>query len=102
VNKTYNSTEDFVAESEYDFTPQRDEVTLGINYIGDRALELANQEPVAWTGSRTTNGVTVPRGCSQTNNTAVDVNSGATTNYSLEYSCDPGDAGDPILSYELN
>lgn len=94
-NDTY--TGDWIDETEYDFDLQPDEVTIGVNYIGDRNLELAEQKSASWTDIDTTPGVTTPTGCSQTNNTKVDLNADATANFTVEMSCDPGDEGNPGL-----
>jgi len=86
---------DFLTESEFDFSPQSNEVTLGTNYIGDRKLEVVNSKPAQFTSVDTTGFVTLPSGCSQTNNSAVTIGSSSTDNFTVEMSCDPGSiAGD--------
>ncbi|WP_207587118.1 FG-GAP-like repeat-containing protein [Halomontanus rarus] len=92
---------DWINETAHGLTPQPSEVTLGVNYSGDRILELANTQSVAWTDVNTT-GAFSPNHCNQINSTRVNLSASATTNYSIEFTCPPGDEGAPDLVKTLD
>lgn len=86
---------DWLAETEYGFTPADNYVVLDTNYTGKRPLEVVEQKGVQWTGVDTTGFVTVPARCGQLNNTEVAVAASSSTNYSIGFDCNPGTKGNP-------
>jgi hypothetical protein len=88
-NATY--TVDDIEEKAFGFTPQPASATLGVNYLGNRPLQLnETRGVVSWTDFATTGGVMQLTGCTQTNNTRVNLTAGAITNVTVQFSCDPG------------
>lgn len=88
---------DFLNEKEHSFTPTptNDEVVLGVDYKGQKPLEVSNSENVEFTGVNTSGVLSTPGSCGQNNASTVDVDGNADRNYSVEYSCDPGSIGSP-------
>jgi len=86
---------DFLTDKEYGFSPSGSSVTLGVSYLGTRPLEVVNSEGVQFTGVNTSGFVTTPTSCSQNNASTVDVPASFNGNKSVEFSCDPGNNGNP-------
>jgi hypothetical protein len=92
----------WLTPTEYDFAPQAGEVTLGIDYIGDRMYELSSSKAVQFTGVNITANVTAPPRCAQTNNTKVDIGASTTENYTVQFSCPVGTEGSPAMKKTLD
>ena len=99
-NDTYSG--DFVDDQVFDFAPQGTSAKIGSNYTGDRILELTNNKGFAWSSLGTTPAVSEPTGCSQTNNTNVDLGASATTNHTVEMDCDTGSQINGTLTKTLD
>jgi len=95
VTEKDTNTGDFISESEYGFSPSTSSVTLGVNYLGSRPLEVVNSKAAAFNGVNTTGFVTAPNQCSQNNASTISVPANADTNQSIEFQCDPGNIGNP-------
>lgn len=101
-NLTYYGEGDFINEKEYDFKPVDNSVVLGINYIGSRKLELENTLSTKFTDVNTAASISTPNGCSQTNNSIVNVSSNMFSNKTVEFSCDPGNISGGLTQFTEN
>ena len=95
-NVSFNSSGDFISsEKEFDFTPNPDIVTLDVDYKGRRNFQMQENQGFSWNGINITGNVTKPGGCSQSNNSEVNVPASSFQNYTVQFSCDPGSIGNP-------
>jgi hypothetical protein len=96
TNVSFNSSGDFLKdEKEFDFSPSADSVTLGVNYLGNRDFQVNETGGFNWKQINITNSITEPASCSQNNASTIDIDSNTFSNYSVEFSCNPGSIGNP-------
>lgn len=97
INETYNSTADVLNARNFSFNVQPSEVTTGVNYLGHRNLEVEETGGVRFVELNLSTGVVPPEGCSQNNYTLATVSASQSTNFTVEFSCTPGDVTNPFI-----
>jgi hypothetical protein len=91
-----------VDEKSFAFNPSSSSVTLGIDYVANRNYQINNTLSVPFNNVSIKGNVSTPNGCTQTNNENIDIGSKGFFNSSIEFSCDPGSAGNPVLSKQVD